>query len=655
MNSSTRLLTLLAAIVVLAFTPLSRLRAADDKSAAAAYDSREHYTKYEYRIPMRDGVKLFTSVLVPKDASKSYPFLMTRTPYSVAPYGEDEYSGASAHTDLFLKAGYIWVRQDVRGRTMSEGKFIEMTPHRPDKKSKADVDESTDTYDTVEWLLQHVPNHNGRVGIWGISYPGFYTSAGIIDTHPAIKAASPQAPVTDFYLNDDWYHGGAFMMAASFDFFSSFKPQSGPTPPPKVRVPFDYGTRDGYEFFLKLGSVAKATALLGGDNTGWNEGVAHPTYDAYWKERAIWHHLKNIRCAVLTVGGWFDAEDLMGPLRTYRTIKENNPDIFNAIVMGPWVHGGWAGRDGRKLGSVDFAADTAKFYREKIVFPFFEKHLKDKGDPKLPEAYVFETGTNVWRQYPAWPAPGAKTRTLYFRDGGALSFEPPTGAAASDSYVSDPAKPVPFIGYTATGVPQEYMVADQRFAATRPDVLVYVTEPLEESLTLAGPVSPRLFVATTGTDADWVVKLIDVYPPERSTPAATTAGERSKDVPPPSITLAGYQQLVRGEPFRGRYRKSFEKPEAFAPGKVETVNFTMPDVNHTFRRGHRIMVQVQSTWFPLVDRNPQTFVDIATAKPGDFRVATQTIHRAPGRASGVEVSVLEAPQNVGKSGASAKP
>ncbi|MSU51774.1 MAG: CocE/NonD family hydrolase [Opitutus sp.] len=637
-------LTLLAFLAGASPTLLPGLRAAEDKPAPTVYDSKEHYTKYEYRIPMCDGVKLFTSVYVPKDTSKSYPFLMTRTPYGVGPYGEDEYSGAAAHTDMFLKAGYIWVRQDVRGRTMSEGTFIEMTPHRAEKKTKADVDESTDTHDTVEWLLQHVPNHNGRAGIWGVSYPGFYTSAGIIDTHPAIKAASPQAPVTDLFLNDDSYHGGAFMLAANFGFLSSFKPQQGPTPPPKLRVPFDYGTQDGYEFFLKLGPIGNGTRLLGSENHYWTESIAHPTYDAYWQARAIWPHLKNIRCAVLTVGGWFDAEDLMGPLRTYRTIEDNNPGIFNAIVMGPWVHGGWAGRDGRRLGGVDFAADTAKFYREKILLPFFEKHLKDKGEPKLPEAYVFETGTNVWRQYAAWPAPGATARTLYFHERGALSFDVPAGMAGSDSYVSDPAKPVPFIGYTATGVPQEYMVADQRFAATRPDVLVYVTEPLEEDVTLAGPVSPRLFVSTTGTDADWVVKLIDVYPPERSTPSSTgPARDRSKDVGQPSITLAGYQQLVRGEPFRGKYRRSFEKPEPFVPGQVEAVNFAMPDVNHNFRRGHRIMVQVQSTWFPLVDRNPQTFVNIPTAKPGDFRVATQTIHRAPGRASGVEVMVLAAP------------
>ncbi len=611
--------------------------------AAAGYDSREHYTKYEYRIPMRDGVKLFTSVLVPKDAATTYPFLMQRTPYSVGPYGEDEYGSTGAHTEMFLKAGYIWVRQDVRGRNLSEGTFVEMTPHRAEKKSKADVDESSDTYDTIEWLLKNVPNHNGRVGIWGVSYPGFYAAAGAIDSHPALKAVSPQAPVTDLYLNDDSYHGGAFMLAANFGFLSSFKPQAGPAAPPKVWVPFDYGTKDGYEFFLKLGPLANAAPLLGGDHAYWNEAVAHPTYDDHWKARAIWRHFKNIRCAVLTVGGWFDAEDLMGPLRTYREIEANNPGIANSLVMGPWVHGGWAGGDGRRLGSVDFAADTAKFYREKIILPFFEQHLKDKGAAKLPEAFVFETGTNVWRKYPAWPAPGAKPRTLYFREQGGLGFDAPPTTTASDRYASDPAKPVPFVGYTAIGVPQEYMVADQRFAATRPDVLVYVTEPLEESVTLAGPVSPRLFVATTGTDADWVVKLIDVYPPERSNLASTGAGERSKDVPPPGITLAGYQQLVRGEPFRGRYRRSLEQPEAFVPGRVEAVNFTMPDVNHTFRRGHRIMVQVQSSWFPLVDRNPQTFVNIPTARAEDFKAATQQVFHGGKQASGIEVYVLPQP------------
>jgi uncharacterized protein len=609
-----------------------------------AFDLKEHYTKYEYRIPMRDGVKLFTAVYVPKDASTTYPFLLSRTPYDVAPYGEDEYANRIAPSEAFAKSGYIFVRQDVRGRWQSEGKFLEETPSLEGSPAPGAVDESTDTYDTVEWLLHHVPNNNGRVGIWGISYLGFYTAAGIINSHPAIKAASPQAPMADEYLGDDDYHGGALTLAASFDFATFFRPQHGPTLPPKKSVGFDYGTEDGYEYFLKLGTLANATKALGDPNPTWAEPMEHPTYDDYWKARALWRHLKNVHCAVLTVGGWFDAEDLAGPMRVYRAIERNNPGIFNAIVFGPWAHGGWAHFDGHRLGSVDFAADTAKFYNEKILFPFFEEYLKDGPDAKLAEATMFETGTNVWRQYPSWPPPGVKPRTLYFRKEGGLSFEPPEAAAgASDAYVSDPAKPVPFIGYTALGVPQEYMVADQRFAATRPDVLVYETGPLEEDVTFAGPVSPHLFVSTTGTDSDWVVKLIDVYPPERSTPEAENEGKKPNDVPPPSITLGGYQQLVRGEPFRGKYRKSFEHPEPFEPGKVEPLNYTMPDVNHTFRRGHRIMVQVQSSWFPLVDRNPQVFEDIPSAKPKDFRVATEHVYRSKMQASGIEVYVLPRP------------
>jgi putative CocE/NonD family hydrolase len=614
-----------------------------DQTPPGAYDAREHYTKYEYRVPMRDGVRLFTAVLVPKDASTTYPFMIVRSPFGVGPYGCDEYSTAAVHTDAFLRAGYISVRQDVRGRGLSEGEFTHVTPHRPERGTSSDVDESTDTYDTVEWLLQHVPNHNGRAGLWGISYAGFFTAAGIIDTHPAIKAASPQAPVADLFLDDDWYHGGAFMLAANFEGSAAFPPQAGP--PPKVTVPFDYGTSDGYEFFLKLGPLGNVTARLGDPNPMWDETVAHPTYDEYWQSRAIWRHLKNIRCAVLTVGGWFDAEDLMGPLRVYHAIRANNPGISNRLVMGPWVHGGWARHNGRRLGSVDFAADTARYYRETIVLPFFEFYLKDSGDPKLPDAYMFETGTNVWRRYPAWPPPDAKPQVLYFREAGGLAFEPPAAADASDSYVSDPAKPVPFVGYTAPTVPDEYMVSDQRFAATRPDVLAYVTDPLEDDLTLAGPVSARLFVSTTGTDSDWVVKLIDVYPPDRSDPTAESGAGAGTDVGPPVVRLAGYQQLVRGWPFRGKFRKSFEQPEPFAPGSVEAVNFTMPDVNHVFRRGHRVMVQVQSSWFPLVDRNPQTFVNIPTAKPEDFKPATQRVVRSWTQPSGVEVYVLPATVN----------
>jgi len=622
---------------------------------ATAFEIAEHYTKYEYRIPMRDGVRLFTSVYVPKDASVSYPFLLTRTPYSVAPYGPDHYRVNIAPGDSFLKGGYIFVLQDVRGRWMSEGTFIEATPQRADEHADANVDESTDTYDTVEWLLRHVPGNNGRVGIWGVSYPGFYTSAGIIDSHSAIKAASPQAPVADFYLHD-WYHGGAFMLLHEFEFLTGFKSQEGPTLPPKIRFQFDPGTQDSYQFFLKLGPLANASRYFEGKGGYWEASLEHTTYDGYWKARAIWPHLKDIHCAVLTVGGWFDAEDLMGTLRTHEAIGRNNIGIFNGLVMGPWVHGAWARADGRRLGSVDFAANTAEFYREHILFPFFEKYLKDRVDIKLAAAYAFETGTNVWRQYAAWPAPGAGLRTLYFQHDGNLSFEAPTGPAGdNDSYVSDPGRPVPFIGYTAFGLPQEYMVGDQRFAARRPDVLVYATPPLEVDVTLAGPVSARLFVSTTGTDSDWVVKLIDAYPEDRYAAndlVAQPPGGASRhidDVPPPPTVLAGYQQLVRGEPFRGKFRQSFERPIPFVPGRVERVDFTMPDINHTFRRGHRIMIQVQSSWFPLVDRNPQTFVNIPTAQMGDFQAATQRIYRSRLEPSGVEVSVLPEPASAAES------
>jgi putative CocE/NonD family hydrolase len=607
----------------------------------AGYDVREHYVKYEYRVAMRDGVRLLTTVLVPRDASasKPYPFLLFRSPFGVGPYGPDEYFPVGAQTIALLEAGYIFVRQDVRGRLMSEGDFTHVTPHRPDKQTPADVDESTDTWDTVEWLLAHVPNHNGRVGIFGISYVGFFTAAGIIDTHPAIKAASPQAPVADLFLGDDWYHGGAFMLAHAFGSAHAYQPQSGPTRPPKVDIPFDWGTEDGYQFFLEAGTLRNLTARLGGNPT-WQELVDHSTYDEFWQSRSIWRHLRNIRCPVLVVGGWFDAEDLSGPLRIYHAIKEGNPGTPTTLVMGPWTHGGWSAQDGRRLGAVDFATETAAFYREHVVVPFFEHHLKDAADPDLPGALVFETGTNVWRRYAEWPAPGAQARTLYFREHGGLSFEEPADEDADDAYVSDPARPVPWVGYTTLTMPTEYMVSDQRFAATRPDVLVYVTEQLDEDLTIVGPVLPRLFVSTTGTDADWVVKLIDVYPPDRSTPEAKADGDEAWT---PPVPLAGYQQLVRGWPLRGKFRRSFEHPEPFEPGKVDELAFDMPDVNHVFRRGHRVMVQVQSTWFPLIDRNPQSFVDIPNAEPADFQAATQRVVRSRTQPSGVVVNVLSPP------------
>ncbi|HLJ27322.1 MAG TPA: CocE/NonD family hydrolase [Candidatus Angelobacter sp.] len=600
---------------------------------------KAHYTKYEYRIPMRDGKKLFTSVYVPKDASQAYPILIDRTPYSVGPYGEDEYKKQIGPSDEFEKAGYIVVYQDVRGRYMSEGDFLEMHPHIDVKKSSKDVDESSDMYDTIEFLLKHVPNNNGKVGIWGISYPGFYTSASIVDSHPALKAASPQAPMTDLFFSDDAYHGGAFMLAANFGFYSSFKPFTEPGPPPKTPVPFDFGTPDGYAFYLQAGSLSELNKrYLKEGNSLFTDQMIHTTYDNYWTARDLSRHMKNVKCAVMTVGGWFDAEDLSGPFKTFHAIDQFNPGIPNSLVVGPWVHGGWARNDGERLGDVQFWAKTSEFFRARIQFPFFEYYLKGKGTG-LPKAYVFETGTNVWRQYDAWPPSQAKARMLYLHAGGKLSFEPPAENESADEYVSDPAHPVPFIDYIATAVPQRYMTDDQRFASRRTDVLSYQTEPLEEDVTIAGPVSPKLKVASTGTDSDFVVKLIDVYPDDY--PDNETADPSKRVTGPPPVRMGGFQQLLRGEPMRAKFRKSWEKPSPLEPGKMTEVNFTMPDVNHTFRKGHRIMVQIQSSWFPLVDRNPQTFTDIPNAKPEDFKKATEQVFHKRSAESGVEVLVLQ--------------
>ena len=615
---------------------------AQDKPAAPEEDYvKAHYTKYEYRIPMRDGVHLFTSVYVPKDTSQSYPFMIDRTPYSVAPYGEDQYKKSLGPSDEFEKAGYIFVYQDVRGRYLSEGKFLEMTPHIDDKKSPKDVDDSSDMYDTLEYLLKHVPNNNGKAGIWGISYPGFYTSASIIDSHPALKAASPQAPMTNLFKGDDAYHGGAFMLDANFGFYTFFKPFDEPSLP-KHETPFDFGTPNAYDFYLHVGPTSNLDAkYLKGSNPLFNDQMYHTTYDDYWKARDLSQHMKNVKCAVLVVGGWFDAEDLSGPYNTFYAINKFNPGTTTTLVEGPWVHGGWARSNGDHLGDAQFNAKTGEFFRRNIQFPFFEYYLKGKGS-QMPKAYVFETGTNVWRTYDTWPPSPAKPKTLYFHADGKLSFDPPADKEGSDEYISDPAHPVPFVGYTTDTVPQRYMVDDQRFASTRADVLVYQTDPLTEDVTIAGPISPKLKVSTTGTDSDFVVKLIDVYPNDYPDPETDDgAGKRILGAPP--LHMGGYQQLLRGEPMRGKFRNSWEKPEAFTPGKMAEVDFSMPDLNHTFRKGHRIMVQVQSSWFPLVDRNPQTFTDIPRARPEDFKTATETIFHDRDAASGVEVLVLPQP------------
>ena len=634
----------LVAVAVFVLIPTIEVAGAQQPAATPPAEDyvRAHYTKYEYRIPMRDGKRLFTAVYVPKDgAGGPYPFLMDRTPYSVGPYGEDQYPKNLGPSDEFEKSGYIFVYQDVRGRWMSEDDFVEMRPHIDEKKGPQDVDDASDTYDTIEFLLKHVANNNGKVGIWGISYPGFYTSASIIDSHPALVAASPQAPMTDLFRGDDSYHGGAFMLSANFGFYAPFfHPQENPMHPVPT-VPYDFGTPDSYEFYLRAGNVANLDKqTLNGANWLFNDQVKHDTYDDYRKARDLSQHMKNVHCAVLVVGGWFDAEDLMGPYRTFNAIGKFNKETPTTLVEGPWVHGGWARGDGSHLGDVDFNAKTAAYFRESIQFPFFEHYLKGKGAAQA-KAIVFETGTNVWRRFDTWPPKAATAKTLYFHTDGKLSFDPPEETKSEDTYVSDPNHPVPFVGYTTDTVPQRYMVDDQRFASYRPDVLVYETEPLKEDVTIAGPITPHLKIASSGTDSDFDVKLIDVYPENYPDPDPSGVGKRVMDAPP--LHMGGYQQLLRGEPFRAKFRNSMEKPEALTPGKEADIDFEMPDLFHTFRRGHRIMVQVQSSWFPLTDRNPQTFTDIPTAQAEDFKKATEEVFHEKEAASGVEVLVMPQP------------
>ena len=595
---------------------------------------------------MRDGVHLFTAVYVPKSSAfpedpGPHPFLMDRTPYSVAPYGEDHYPMHLGPFDEFEKSGYIFVYQDVRGRWMSEGDFVEMRPHIDQKKSPKDVDDSSDTYDTIEFLLKNVPNNNGKVGIWGISYPGFYTSASIIDSHPAIAAASPQAPMTDLFRGDDSYHGGAFMLSANFGFYTDFYPQENPESTEPLAA-FRFNPPDTYRFYLNAGNVSDLdTKYLKGANPLFNAQFRHDTFDDYWKPRDLSLHMKNVKCAVMVVGGWFDAEDLEGPYRTFDAIRKFNPETPATLVEGPWVHGGWSRADGSHLGDVQFDAKTAEYFRADVQFPFFEHYLKGRGKT-LPKAIVFETGTNVWRRYDEWPPKAATLKTLYFHAGGKLSFDPPQEAESKDQYQSDPNHPVPFVGYPTDTVPQRYMVDDQRFASYRPDVVTYETDPLTEDVTIAGPISPHLKVASSGTDSDFDVKLIDVYPDDYPNPDSAMTGNK-RIVSGVPLQMGGYQQLLRGEPFRAKFRSSWEKPEPLVPGKRTSIDFTMPDLYHTFRRGHRIMVQVQSSWFPLTDRNPQTFTDIPYAKPEDFRIATEEIFHQRDAASGVEVQVLPQP------------
>ncbi|MCB0429302.1 MAG: CocE/NonD family hydrolase [Flavobacteriales bacterium] len=613
---------------------ISESTAATDGNADSLYIA-SHYNKQEVMITMRDGVKLFTQIYAPKDASEKYPILLKRTPYSCQPYGNDGFRKDLGPDSLFIREKYIFVYQDVRGRFMSEGTYVNMRPQIDQKKKKTDIDESSDTWDTIDWLVQNVSNNNGKVGMYGISYPGFYTAVGSIDSHPALKAVSPQAPIADWFW-DDFHHHGAFFLPHAFGFFSFFgKPRPQPTKVWPAR--FDYGTPDGYHFYLdKLGALSQVNPKFYHDSIAfWNEMAAHPNYDTFWQSRNLLPHLKNIRCAVLTVGGLFDAEDLYGSFKIYGQIEKDNPGISNRVVIGPWRHGGWVRDDGTHLGNVAFgdSLPASRYYQEQIEFPFFQYHLKGKGNSDLAEATVFETGTNKWRKFDSWPPKGIVQKKLYLHPGHRMNFTA-DASQTSDSFISDPAHPVPFTETIYTGMTREYMTDDQRFASKRSDVLTYQTDILDEDVTLAGPILAHLLVSTSQSDADWVVKLIDVYPDD----APDNAYMQDR------LHMGGYQQMVRSEVIRGRFRNSYSVPEPFQPDQPAEVKLPLMDVMHTFRKGHRIMVQIQSTWFPLVDRNPQKYVpNIFEATENDFVPATHKLYMGTESGTFLEVGVLRNP------------
>lgn len=592
---------------------------------------KSHFTKREVYITMRDGTRLFTSVYTPKDTTRKYPMLITRTPYNVEPDGEDGVNFGFMFMTHLLQDGYIVVLQDVRGRFMSEGQFVDVRPYIPGKKSKEEADDNSDTYDTIDWLVNNVKGNNGRAGIYGVSYDGYYSTMALPAAHPALKAASPQAPVTNWFLGDDWHHNGAFMMMDAFSFYSTIG-----VPRPKLTRQwpkgFEWPAQDNYRFFLELGPLKNVKTRYFGDSIQfWNDLMNHPDYDAFWKARDPRPHLKNLTPAVLTVGGWFDAEDCYGALHTYEAIEKQNPaTASNRLIMGPWFHGQWSGGDADKLGNVHWGFNTAEHYKE-VERRFFRYYLHGDGALDLPEADIFITGENRWHAFDSWPPRNVARQNLYFQPAGGLSFSAPSATGSFDEYVADPMKPVPYTEDVHLRRTVAYMTDDQRFAARRPDVMVYQTETLTEDVTLTGPLTADLFVSTTGTDADYVVKLIDVFPD-------TLSGypNNTKLVP-----MQGYQMLVRGEIMRGRFRNSFEKPEPFVPGKVTEVKFDMPDIAHTFKRGHRMMIQVQNSWFPLVDRNPQKFVDIYHCSEADFQKATHRIFHDRGHPSHLQVWILK--------------
>lgn len=595
----------------------------------------QNYTKKEYFITMRDGVKLFTSVYSPKDDSKEYPILFKRTPYSCSPYGDENLPRSLGSSMKLARDLYIFVYQDVRGRFMSGGSFVDMRPVHNSYADATDIDESTDAWDSIDWLVKNIKNNNGKVGMWGNSYPGYYAAVACVNAHPALLAVTPQCPVTDWFW-DDFHHNGAFFPAHYIRFgqiFGQERPEPLKTWPKPL---FQFSSNDGYAFYLENGQpLSKVDKnLYKGKIAFWDSIVAHPNYDYFWQDMSLIPHLKNIKPAVLTVGGWFDAEDLYGPLHAYEAIEKNTENNDNRIVMGPWKHGGFARGDGSVLGNVYFGKNPApsNFYRDSIEFPFISHYLKGEDMAGLPEAYMFETGNNVWKGFEQWPPKNTEPLVFYLNTDGALSQTMGKATNEYDEFVSDPAHPVPYTEDITTGMTKTYMTDDQRFATKRSDVLVYQTKILEKDLTVAGKIGVKLFVSTSQSDADWVVKFIDVYPEDY----------QNREYKAANTVMGGYQQMVRSEVFRGRYRNSFEKPEAFTPNKPTLVAFDLQDVLHTFKAGHKIMIQVQSTWFPLVDINPQKYVaNIYKAKAEDFVKATHRVYCGDENASLIEMQLLK--------------
>lgn len=585
---------------------------------AQEYKIQEHYNKQEVQIEMRDGIRLHTTIYSPKDTSKKYPILLQRTPYSCAPYGPDAFRRSIGPNETLMKEGYIIVYQDVRGRWNSEGVYDNMRAFIPNKKKKQ-TDEASDTFDTIDWLVKKVDNNNGKVGVWGISYPGFYATYSLLSGHPALKAVSPQAPIGDFYF-DDFHHNGAYLLSywIATAVFGYEKTQ--PTTEAWYKTP-DIGTKDSYQFFLDHTPLSQLDAYYGLDNVFWQQLKSHPDYDEFWQSRGIIQHLKDIKPAVMVVGGLFDAEDLYGPLETYKTIEKNSQN-YNTIVMGPWSHGDWARkRERQAVGNVYFGDNISETYQNEVEARFFRHFLKENGDNNsgLPEAHIFDTGSKQWRNFNQWPPKEVTEKSYSFTRQGALA-EFATREYSWREFVSDPAKPVPYTeDIKVVFTPRKYMTDDQRFAARRPDVLVYETPVLEEDITMVGDLLAKLRVSTTGTDADWIVKLIDVYPPDHEEYPETQD----------HLKMSNYHQMVRSEVMRGRYRNSFSQPEAFIPNEDTAVNIRLQDVLHTFKKGHKIQVQIQSTWFPLIDLNPQTFVpNIFEAKASDFQKQTHRVYNS---------------------------